>query len=161
MTFYGSVVLGFVSDPPTCLASDDFNRRVMVVGAQNADHPDLFVDVGARFSLIFAICFFNACVLTTVGFLQFVFAGKFMPVPFHIASTLSYFVHTVTIITGIVFRYIHSGRVCSGDFLEDGDSQEGYLLWQGLLLSIILYTYVAFCSCGICLGLFGIFMSTS
>ena len=50
-------------------------------------------------------------------------------------------------------RMQHSGKVCSGDFLEDSDSKEGFLVQQGifikyaiacfLTLFILAITYVA------------------
>ena len=31
-------------------------------------------------------------------------------------------------------RLSHAGRVCSGDYLEDGDSTAGFLIMQGLFI---------------------------
>ena len=38
------------------------------------------------------------------------------------------------LITGVVFRLKHSGRVCSGDFMKLDDKTDGYLMLQGQLL---------------------------
>ena len=42
-------------------------------------------------------------------------------------------------------RYQHSGQVCSGDFLQENDSTDGYLIEQGNLISVIWYIFVTFC----------------
>ena len=37
-------------------------------------------------------------------------------------------------------RMQHSGKVCSGDFLEDSDSKEGFLVQQGMLLDALHFS---------------------
>lgn len=43
----------------------------------------------------------------------------------------------------IYIRFTHEGKVCSGDYLEKGDSKSGYIPNSGILLEIMLYAILA------------------
>ena len=49
---------------------------------------------------------------------------------FFILALINYAVFFVAIY-GFYVRTQHSGKVCSGDFIESGESQDGYLIQQG------------------------------
>ena len=40
-------------------------------------------------------------------------------------------------------RFTHSGEVCSGDFLDDKESTDGYLLSQGMFIKWFGYFFLA------------------
>ena len=60
-----------------------------------------------------------------------------------------------------MFRLLHTGRVCSGDYLEPNDSKTGYLMSQGFLLMMLVYIYAVLCGLGCCIGIVSIFLATS
>ena len=155
MALFGYVALGYSSDPETCFATDDIDKRV--ASSSGADT----VDVGARFKLVFLVNFVGACVLFTCGFLNLVCNVKLLRAPLHIFAVLASYTITITILVGLVLRFMHSGRVCSGDFLADEDSSEGYLVTQGFFLALVLYIWLTLCAAGCCFGLLGVFLSTS
>ena len=77
--------------------------------------------------------------LTTHSFLK---KGSFHRLVISVNSLCS-FGQFFTIIFGFYWRLSHEGRVCCGDFVEDGSSTEGYLVtmgfaWKGLLVFYLL-----------------------
>ena len=43
-------------------------------------------------------------------------------------ATIASQLMNITLFVGIIFRLMHTGQVCSGDFLEDNKSTSGYLV---------------------------------
>ena len=66
-----------------------------------------------------------------------------------------------TAFVGIILRLIHSGKVCSGDFLDENADTTGYLTSQGLLLMILFYLWAAIFALSLCIALVCCFLSTS
>ena len=67
----------------------------------------------------------------------------------------------ITILAGVIIRFSHSGRVCSGDFLGEAESTEGYMVTQGTMLAALLYLWITLFGLGVCAALVTIFLMTS
>ena len=52
---------------------------------------------------------------------------------------------------GMIMRVMHTSRVCSGDFLEDEDKTDGYVMYQGNIFGFVLMLLTAV-MCMACVG---------
>ena len=151
-----SVIFGFFalkqdSDPEDCFTIPD-NDHLMTTSQKKDDEE---VNVGPRFRHCFEVLF-----LTHLLCLVAVILIRTVPPQ---AARKIYFavppiILPVLLITHLVLfysRFVHSGRVCSGDYLDltskGGDSGDGYLLSQGSFIksyaSILSVTLYAFWCC--------------
>ena len=81
--------------------------------------------------MIFQIAFVAYASMTIIGSATYVISSDaFRKLMFLILALMNYAVVFAWIFAFYV-RMQHSGKVCSGDFLEDSDSREGYLIEQG------------------------------
>lgn len=154
---YGYEALGYSPDPDHCYASDFSNFRVTDLHDKRTDD---FVDVGERFSIIFTIAYFSALTIFVMGILH-CFNHKHVRIFARAIGTIANNVMGIAVIIGLVFRMIHSGKVCSGDFIADKDSKDGYLITQGFILMLVIYIYIASCCFFVLIGAVAFFLSTS
>ena len=59
----------------------------------------------------------------------------------HSIVKLIAFVQFFTVLYGFTLRLAHEGRVCSGDFIELGKSQEGYLTEIGSFWKYLIFVW--------------------
>ena len=117
-------------------------------------------DVGHRFYKIFTVTFWSSMIILIGGMLNIIQHREIRVLAKGVAA-LAYWVTILTLAIGIAMRYMHSGKVCSGDFLEENSSTDGYLIEQGKMFKVLFYIFVVFMSVGCCLGIFSFFMMTS
>ena len=122
---FGYFALGLDNDPQSCEASDENDYRFGVGGLKKEER---FIDVGFRLRLTFQVAFFSYLTMTMIGsIVNFVTSDVMRKLMFLILALMNY---------GVVFAWIyafyvrmqHSGKVCCGDYLQDTDSREGYLI---------------------------------
>jgi len=106
------------------------------------------VDVGQRFHIVFSIGYYGSLTILVMGLLHCFNQKHIRLFARGVGSCANYMV-AIGVITGVVWRMIHTGEVCSGDFLSDKDPTKGYLITQGMLLLFILYLWMAMCALGI------------
>ena len=80
------------------------------------------IDVGEQFGTVFTVAFYAACITFATGVLHLAFKSQYVKLPARSIAVLSYWVLMGTVIYGLVMRFQHAGEVCSGDFLEEGES---------------------------------------
>ena len=125
---FGYFALRLDSDPEDCEASDEQDYRF---GIGSKLHEERFIDVGGRYRLTFRIAFFAYLAMTVIGSATYVISSDAIrKLMFLILALMNYAVVFAWIFAFYV-RMQHSGKVCSGDYLEDSDSREGYLIEQG------------------------------
>ena len=133
---FGFFALRLDRDPEQCEASDINDIRFGSLGAQSRE--ERFIDIGERFRIIFEVNFFGYLSMTVIGTATYIISEettrKFM---FFLLAVLNYCVFFAWVFAFYV-RTQHSGKVCSGDFLRDGDSTEGYLIDQGRFIKYAL-----------------------
>ena len=122
---------------------------------------DKYVDVGDRFDTLFHIGFYAACVIVCAGFLHLCFRSKIIRVPMRCAVALANWTLFIVAVGALFVRFSHTGRVCSGDFLNDNESTEGYTISQGLFYLVIAYIWAGCCGLSICSFIIALFMGTS
>ena len=125
MCFFGYESLGFTKDPEHCYASDDSNFRATNLDAASQD--DNFVDVGQRFNVVFTIAFYASLIMTIAGIFHCIDL-KAIRLVSRAVGTIAIIVAGISLTTGVIFRVLHSGRVCSGDYMGVEDlKSSGYL----------------------------------
>ena len=67
----------------------------------------------------------------------------------------------MAVIIGIFTRFSHLGKVCSGDFLGEAESAEGYMVVQGTMLAILGYVWISLFGLGCLAALVSVFLMTS
>ena len=164
--FYGYVALDYDTDPASCIASEEFEKRVVFQGTPEewagiTIDEEKYIDVGARFTRVFDICFWASIFILISGVIHTIFRHKFVRIPARTAVVMAQWTLFVTVVVGLFSRFAHTGKVCSGDFLADAESTEGYLVTQGTMLSVILYIWGTLMGLGLCIGLVAFFLATS
>mmetsp|Transcript_39540 Transcript_39540/g.51788 ORF Transcript_39540/g.51788 Transcript_39540/m.51788 type:complete len:192 (+) Transcript_39540:26-601(+) len=133
---FGYFALRFDSDPETCEASDinDFRWG----RASNFQREERFIDVGFRFRLTLTIAFASYAMMTVLGSLSYVITSDTIrKLLFFVLALVNYAVFFAWIFAFYV-RVQHSGKVCSGDYLDSNDSREGFLIEQGRFIKIAI-----------------------
>jgi len=137
---YWFFMTGRSDDPSSCLAStdDDPIQEYPLVEDQGVLS---LVDVAYRYHLFFEALFYISAAQTICGILTRVINGYDLTRLLFNIYHLSQLAMMVVWIAGFLFRFSHSGRVCSGDLADsyDGDL---YLVQQGffiLVMGIIVF----------------------
>ena len=164
--FYGYVALDYDSDPESCIATNEYEKRVVFQGTSEewegiTIDEDKYIDVGERFGRVFDACFYASLVLLISGMIHTVTRHKYARLGARAAVVMAQWTIFVSIIMGLVSRFMHTGKVCSGDYLADDMSTEGYMMTQGLMLSLVLYTWLTVLVMGVCAALIALFLATS
>lgn len=122
---FGFFALRLDSDPEDCEASDENDYRF---GLAKLQREERFVNVGLRFRLTFGIAFLSYATMTILGSLTYVVEAD-MPrkLMFLVLALVNYAV-VFAWIFAFYTRMQHSGKVCSGDFLNENESTKGYLI---------------------------------
>ena len=128
--FYGYVFMDYDDDPDSCIATEEFQKRIVFEGDWSGVQRDesKYIDIGGRFDNIFHICFWAAFMIVLSGVAHTVFRMKTVRLPARVISAISVWAMLLCTIVGIFIRFSHSGKVCSGDYLGDNESTEGYLV---------------------------------
>ena len=95
------------------------------------------------------------------GVVHTAFRHKYIRLSARTALVLAQWTLFVTVIVGLISRFSHTGKVCSGDYLGETESTEGYLMTQGKMLAVILYIWATLMGLGLCVGLVSFFLATS
>ena len=161
--FYGYVFYDYDSDPDSCIATQEFQKRVVFQGDWTGIEidEDKYIDIGTRFGHIFDICFYAAVMLALSGIAHTMFRNKLVRLPARGVSAISMWAMFLCTLVGIFVRFSHSGKVCSGDYLGESESTEGYLVTQGSMLAGILYIWITVFALGIIAILVSVFLMTS
>ena len=123
-TIYGYFALRFDSDPEVCIATDSADLRVA-----NADTGDEnAVDVGARFRTCFDILFYLSLTMLTISLVISIIQAQAVRKFLAVLGFITQFSLPFCVLFLFVSRFRHSGKVCSGDYLGENDSTEGYLI---------------------------------
>ena len=126
MLVFGYFAMRFDSDPEQCEASDENDYRFGLSKNHTAEVRN--IDVGLRFRLIFGIAFYAYLTMTLIGAATYCLTSDAVrKLAFLILALMNYAVVFAWVFAFYV-RLQHSGKVCSGDYLEDFESREGYLL---------------------------------
>ena len=132
---FGYFALQLDNDPIDCEASDENDYRF---GIANFKREERFIDVGFRFRLTFKIAFASYLAMTIIGtVVNFVSSDIARKLMFLILALMNYAVVFAWVFAFYV-RMQHSGKVCSGDFLEDTDPRDGYLIEQGRFIKFAM-----------------------
>ena len=83
-----------------------------------------FSEVGDRFRTCFHILFFTCLLQITMIIL---ITQDVVPRLLSAIMILTSYTYALVWIYLIIVRFSHSGKVCSGDYLSENDSKEGYL----------------------------------
>ena len=152
-----SLVFGFYalrqdSDPEDCLATTESDSLIKL--SSKVDTEENYINVGARFRFCFEILFlmhifsFVSVILIRIAPTQLARSIYFVVPP--IVVPLLFVMHLVLFYS----RFVHSGRVCSGDYLDVRmSSTQGYLIAQGSFIesyATILSVTIYFFWCCIC-----------
>ena len=147
----GYFALRFDKDPEECMASDETDAKF-----HQGDQDSAFVDVGADFRYFFEIACFGHVAQVALGVLtQLPLQREIRHLAFLLIALLGYAIFMAWI-WGFYCRMSHEGRVCSGDFLDDGASEEGYLIEQGMFIKWATIVLLALATAAMGLVLFGV-----
>ena len=125
------------------------------------DSVSKYTDVGDRFFTIFTVAFYLAIVVFCCGLLHTMCRSKYIRLPIRSVSVLSSFALTGCMLALVVCRFIHSGRVCSGDFLDENESTEGYMTTTGFMIACVALLYIGIFSFAFCMIIVAVFVGTS
>ena len=155
--------MDYDNDPDSCIATEEFQKRVVFEGDWSGVQRDesKYIDIGGRFDNIFHICFWAAFMIVLSGVAHTVFRMKTVRLPARVISAISVWAMLLCTIVGIFIRFSHSGKVCSGDYLGDNESTEGYLVTQGSMLAALLYVWITIFALGLLAALISVFLMTS
>ena len=154
MGLFGYYWFGYDNDPETCYAASDQDRRI-------ATKLNV-VDVGKQFGQIFRVAFCAAAANLASGIVYAAFSNKTVRKVCRLSYTFATWLILFSVIIGIYFRYFtHGGKVCSGDYLEENESTDGYLISKGKMLSFLTFAWVVLMTLGVCIGLVAFFLHTS
>lgn len=124
---FGYFALNLDSDPTTCEASDENDYR-FAAGVTAPTKEPRYIDVGFRFRLVMRIAFFSYAAMVTVGLLSYCSQSDVCRKGLFLVLALMNYAVMFAWIFVFYVRIQHSGKVCSGDFLDDTDSREGFLI---------------------------------
>ena len=110
---------------------------------------------------MFNAAFYASLVILASAVAHICTRAKFVRIPARISAVIAQWTLVIAVIAGIVTRFMHTGRVCAGDFLGAEESTEGYLVTQGNMLAFIMYMWVTLFGLGLCVALISIFLMTS
>ena len=130
MIFFGYAALGYTSDPESCIASDEVQRRIAVKDG-NRDYllsMPQYTDVGVSLRTAFEIGFYASTIMFTAALIHMVIKTKYIRLPARLVAVLSYFTMFGCLIAALVIRYKNTGKVCAGDFLNEDEPTDGYLI---------------------------------
>ena len=128
------------NDPESCLADD--NKDTLYT-EDDANDGDTYSDVGFRFRLVFMVSFAASALQVVIGTISS-FIGEGIITSFIFMINASSNIVLIFIwIYGFICRFTHDGEVCSGDYLGDNDSTEGYLMSQGWFMKWFGYFFLA------------------
>ena len=122
---------------------------------------DKYIDIGLRFGNVFDFCFYAAVILAVCGVAHTVFKNRMVRLPARTLSVMAMWTMFLSTLVGIFMRFSHGGKVCSGDYLGETESTEGYLVAQGNMLAGILYLWGTIFAVGIISILVSLFIMTS
>ena len=151
---YGYVSLGFSNDPEHCYAWDKSYTRITDARLLNNEEV---VDVGNRFRTIFNIAFAIGLLYIPIGLLMCSKSQAVRTCCGGLGNLVKCF-GSIVIFTGYFFRAFHTGRVCSGDFLEDHDDTSGYVVTQGFILALFICVFLAMIALLVSLGILVLFL---
>ena len=86
------------------------------------------IDVGSRFRICFMVLFYSSLACLFVSLVVSCVRSEALQKCLSILAAIGQYTLTLCVLFLFVTRYRHTGRVCSGDFLKDTDSEEGYLV---------------------------------
>ena len=160
---YGYVALDYDSDPATCIATEEFDKRVVFEGDWSgiAIDANKYIDVAERFDRVFNYAYWASLLVLICGLIHIVFRHKYIRLPVRAVTVIAQWGLFVVVIAGVISRFVHTGRVCSGDYLGEQESTEGYMVTQGNILAAILYTWGTIFGVGLCAALVAFFLATS
>ena len=121
---YGWFALRFDDDPETCFASPTSDQRIR--NSNSATEND--TDVGQRFRICFMVLFYTSLCCLVVSLVISLIRSQSLQKCMSILAAIAQYALTFCVLFLFVTRFRHTGRVCSGDFLKDTDSTEGYLI---------------------------------
>ena len=149
LSIYGYFAFGIADDGTSCMGPEDENLTHRLTDEPNKGD---YEEVGDGFRFGFALLFFNTLLQALI-----LFAIHFWNLLEQLQSLVYVVMATIlwSFITWLnlwMFRRTHEGMVCSGEFLEDNESQDGYLVETGRFLyftywpffSIVLAMYIFF-----------------
>ena len=137
---FGYFALRLDGDPESCEASDINDYQWGTHG--NITREERFIDVGFRFRLTFTIAFFSYLSMATLGSATYLITSdSIRKLAFFVLALANYAIFFAWIFAFYV-RLQHSGKVCSGDFLEDSDPREGFLIEQGRFIKIAIIAII-------------------
>ena len=146
-TIYGYFALRFDSDPETCIADD---RDVRATGASTG------TDVGDRFRTCFEWLFYLSLTLMTISLSMACCKSDSIRKCLGTVGIVAQWGLTGLVLFLFISRLRHSGQVCSGDFLGEHDSTDGYLIQQGLFIKVVFFLFIGsliICTTCVCMGL--------
>ena len=112
---------GFDMDPDSCIVSNEKDliaEHIPWIDYVDADNPSA-VDVGVRFRFFFNFAFLMASgqlVISILGVLFTTEVSRFR----NLLTCLFWLANLLTVVLWVyvfVVRYMHSGRLCSGDYI--------------------------------------------
>ena len=130
MVFFGYAALGYASDPRSCIASDEVQRRIVVKDG-NIDYllsMPQYTDVGVHLRTAFEVGFCASATMFIAAFFHLAIKKKFIRLPARLIAVLAYFVMFGSLIAALVIRYKKTGKVCAGDYLNEDEPTDGYLI---------------------------------
>ena len=112
--YYGYVSLDYDADPSSCIATEEFDKRVVFQGTPEewegiTVDEDKYIDVGERFGRVFDVCFYASLIIMFSGLAYHKSRHKYLRLGARTASVASQWVIFVTLIMGLVSRFMHTG----------------------------------------------------
>ena len=124
-SIFGWYGFGFDNDPAVCFAHPD-NDEIWVSGGK-----DGFKEVSEDMRKVCQYMFASSLLMIFLLYHAVKFGEGVVQSLLHSIVKLIAVVQFFTVLYGFTLRVAHEGRVCSGDFLELGKSDEGYLTEMG------------------------------
>ena len=125
----GYFALRFDSDPEVCMATDENDFKF-----KKGNDKERYVDVGEEFRLFFEVAFYGYLAQVALGTFTYTRLDNVIREFVHLLIVLLSYAIFVAWIWGFYCRMSHSGRVCSGDYLDDDASTQGFLVQQGMFI---------------------------
>ena len=111
---FGYFVFGYTTDPDSCLATDESKKRI-----EPEKDPGEATDVGEQFMFAWKIQFVFGCVILPIGCVNYI--NEHMSdetwMMWDTAAKCAGCFCAIAWILALFYRYVHTGMVCSGDFL--------------------------------------------
>ena len=126
-SIYGFFALRYDSDPEACWATDAKDVKVPHDEADGAV-ADGAVDVGWRFRTSFDILFFSSLAMMVISLVITCIRVEPLRKCLAVIGAIAQYALTLVVLSLFVNRFRHSGKVCSGDYLEAGAAKDGYLI---------------------------------